>query len=82
MVLSGEQYNINNITQESDEDDILIVDLISQPNSKQVERPSEDPTDDESSNKLNIRVWRRWHPYCHLDNSTRQWKSRKVKWRP
>ena len=42
MVLSGEQYNINNITQESDEDDILIVDLISQPNSKQVERPSEE----------------------------------------
>ena len=50
MVLSGEQYN--NITQESDEDDILIVDLISQPNSKQVERPSEDPTDDESSKNL------------------------------
>ena len=40
MVLSGEQYN--NITQESDEDDIPIVDLISQLNSKQVERPSED----------------------------------------
>ena len=51
MVLSGEQYN--NITQESDEDDILIVDLISQPNSKQVERPSEEtPMDDESSNNL------------------------------
>ena len=44
MVLSGEQYN--NITQESDEDDILIVDLISQPNSKQVERPSEDHSSD------------------------------------
>ena len=44
MVLSGEQYN--NITQESDEDDIPIVNLISQPNSKQVERPSEEDDDD------------------------------------
>ena len=44
MVLSREQYN--NITQESEEDDIPIVNLISQPNSKQVERSSEDHSSD------------------------------------
>ena len=44
MVLYGEQSN--NITQESDEDDIPIVNLISQPNRKQVESPSEDHSSD------------------------------------
>ena len=40
MDLSGEQYD--NITQEADEDDITIVRLMSQLNSKPVDRRSED----------------------------------------